>query len=167
MFTEALSPPPLAIDPLDAVEDFADRADIASRRVDERELHLTVPGLWRDALLWFVWRAEFQTIQMGAALDLKCAPPKTQAVSRLVALVNEHLWIGHFDLWSEDGSIVYRYGAVLPDGESLHAAQVEVLIRNAVEAYERFYPAFHHVVWADSDPERALEAAMFETAGNA
>ena len=167
MFIETISTTLRTSDPLEAVESYADRADIPCDRIDDGEIHLSIGGAWRDVLLWFVWRPDFRTIQIGAALDLKASPPKADAVSRLIALVNENLWIGHFDLWSEDGSIVYRHGVVLPEGAAFDQSQVEILIRNAVQAYERFYPAFNYVIWSGDSPQDAMTAAMFETAGSA
>ena len=37
----------------------------------------------------------------------------------------------------------------------------------AVTECERFYPAFQHVIWAGKTPSEAIEAAVFETAGEA
>ncbi|MEL7029243.1 MAG: YbjN domain-containing protein, partial [Pseudomonadota bacterium] len=88
MFAEALSSSVGAFDPLECVEQYANRADIPIRRVDDTELHLSIDGDGRDALLWFVWRPEFQTVQMGAALDLRASPRRTSAVARLIALVS-------------------------------------------------------------------------------
>ena len=153
--------------PLDVIEKAAFERDIPFDRVDSGEVHLNVKGGWRDAVLWFAWRPEFRTLQMGATLDLKAQSGKFDDASRLVALVNENLWIGHFDLWSDDGSIVYRHAVVLSRGCELEDEQVEVLIKNAIDAYERFYPAFNFLVWAGKSPREALDAALFETVGNA
>jgi hypothetical protein len=42
-----------------------------------------------------------------------------------------------------------------------------VLLSNALDACERYYPAFQFVVWAGEGAGEALEAAMFDTAGHA
>jgi hypothetical protein len=35
-------------------------------------------------------------------------------VYRLVAQINEQLWLGHFDVWLQEGLIMFRHG---PDAE--------------------------------------------------
>jgi hypothetical protein len=167
MSIELLKAPTPDIDPLEALEAVADDLALSVERVDDDELHVAMPGLWRDAGFWFTWRAELSTLQMGAPLDLKAPKGRINEVARLVAMINERLWIGHFDLWSEDNSIVFRNAAVLPADGRLDAGQAEILIKGAREAIDRFLPAFNYLIWGGKSPEEALDASMFETAGNA
>lgn len=155
------------IDPLEALEAVADELALSVERVDADELHVAIPGLWRDAGFWFTWRPELSTLQMGAPLDLKAPAGRLNDMARLVAMVNERLWIGHFDLWTEDSSIVFRNAAVLPADGRLDEAQAEILIKGAREAIDRFLPAFNYLIWGGKTPQEALDASMFETAGNA
>ena len=41
------------------------------------------------------------------------------------------------------------------------------MLAAAREAGERFYPAFHFLVWGGKSAQEAAAAAMFETAGEA
>ena len=154
-------------DPLDSLEAVAGLLEIESERVDEAELHIAVPGAWREAGVWFTWRPELSTIQMGAPLDIKVPDNRVAEAARLITLVNERLWIGHFDLWSDEKSIVYRNAVVLPEAGAIDNVQAQCLISGASEAIDRFFPAFNYLVWGGKSPEEALEASMFETAGNA
>ncbi|MDZ7627215.1 MAG: YbjN domain-containing protein [Parvularculaceae bacterium] len=167
MSIELLNTPSPEVDPLEALEAVADELALSVERVDADELHVAMPGLWRDAGFWFTWRPELSTLQMGAPLDLKAPKGRLNEVARLVAMVNERLWIGHFDLWSDDSSIVFRNAAVLPSDGRLDQGQAEILIKGAREAIDRFLPAFNYLIWGGKTPQEALEASMFETAGNA
>ncbi len=167
MSIELLKAPTREADPLEALELVADGMALSVERVDDDELHLAVPGMWRDAGFWFTWRPELSTLQMGAPLDLKAPGNRLNEVARLVAMVNERLWIGHFDLWSDDNSIVFRNAAVLPANGSLDRMQAECLIKGAKEAIDRFLPAFNFLIWGGKSAEDALQASLFETAGNA
>jgi hypothetical protein len=40
-------------------------------------------------------------------------------------------------------------------------------LENAVSAAERYYPAFQFVIWAGKSAREAMDAALFETAGEA
>lgn len=155
------------IDPLEALEAVADELALSVERVDADELHVAIPGLWRDAGFWFTWRPELSTLQMGAPLDLKAPQGRLNDMARLIAMVNERLWIGHFDLWTDDSSIVFRNAAVLPADGRLDTGQAEILIKGAREAIDRFLPAFNYLIWGGKTPQEALDASMFETAGNA
>ncbi len=167
MSFELLETPTPSADPLDALEAVAGFLDIESERIDDAELHLAVPGAWRDAGVWFTWRPELSTLQMGAPLDLKVPPGRFLEAARLVAMVNERLWIGHFDLWSDDGAIIFRNSIVLPETGALDRTQAQILIRGAGEAIDRFFPAFNYMLWGGKTAEEALAASLFETAGNA
>jgi hypothetical protein len=155
------------VDPLESVEAAAAALSYDVERVDAAELHLSVPGVWRESGLWFTWRSEVSTLQMGAPLDLKAPASRVLEACRLVALVNERLWIGHFDLWSDDLAFIYRNAIVLPESGALDRVQARCLIEGAGEAIDRFFPAFNYFVWGGRTPEDALEASLFETQGSA
>jgi hypothetical protein len=167
MSIELLNAPSPVADPLDAIEAVADALELDVERVDQAELHLAMPGAWRDAGVWFTWRPELSTLQLGAPLNLKAPEGRIVEAAQLVAMVNERLWVGHFDLWSEDRSIVYRNAMVLPESGALDAEQAQRLIRATSEAIDRFLPAFNFFVWGGKSPDDALRASLFETVGNA
>lgn len=167
MSIDVLEHPTRLADPLDVLEAVAAHAEMDAERVDRSELHINVAGSWRDLAVWFAWRPDLNTLQLGAPLELKVPDGKLADACRLLALVNERVWIGHFDLWSDDNGIVYRHGLVLSDGTDIDKVQAECLIRGAAEAFDRFFPAFNFLIWGGKSPEEALEASLFETVGNA
>lgn len=161
-----LSPEKLA-DPLDALETAAIGLECDVERVGERELHVMLPSVWRDIGLWFTWRPELATLQIGAPLDLKAPMARLAETSQLITMVNERVWVGHFDLWTDDNSIVFRNAAILPPHGALDPAQAEALIKSVSEAIDRFFPAFNFLIWGGKEPADALQSSMFETAGTA
>lgn len=154
-------------DPLETFEYTARRSDMEAERVDDTELHVSLSGSWREVVIWFAWRIEAQVVQVATPLEMRVPKARAAEVHRLLSMINERLWLGHFDIWQEDGSIVYRNAVVLPEGQALESSQAEIVIRGALDAFERFYPAFNYVVWGDKTSEEALEAAICETAGRA
>jgi hypothetical protein len=87
-------------------------------------------------------------------------------VYRLVAQINEQLWLGHFDVWKDEALVMYRHGLVL-NGAVATTGQCEALLRAALEACERYYQAFQFVVWAGRESREALASSMFQTEGQA
>jgi len=155
------------IDPIDMIETLARASDMEAERVDDTEVHVCLTGSWRDVSLWFSWREEMQVLQVGAPLEMRVPDARSAEVFKLLALVNERLWIGHFDLWGEDGGIVYRNGAVLSEGQGMAPGQAEILLRGAMDAFEQFYPAFNYVIWGGKTAKEALAACILEPAGTA
>jgi len=167
MSIELIATPSSVKDPLDALERAAVGLEFEMERVGDGELHVALPGVWRDIGLWFTWRPELSTLQMGAPLDLKAPAGRLCDAAHLVTMVNERLWVGHFDLWADDNGIVYRNAAVLPANGALDKGQARALIHAVSEAVDRFYPAFNFFIWGGKDPDDALKSSLFETAGSA
>ena len=154
MSIELVEQPTPVSDPLESLAAVAGALEIEAERVDDAELHLAMPGAWRDAGLWFTWRPELSTVQMGAPLDIKVPEGRFNDAARLVAMVNERLWIGHFDLWSEDSTIVFRNAIILPEDGALDTVQAQCLIKGAGEAIDRFFPAFNFLIWGGKSSAR-------------
>jgi hypothetical protein len=99
--------------------------------------------------------------------DIRVSDDKRAAATELLAQVNEQIWLGHFDVWSKGGVLVYRNGAMLGGEGLLGLDQAQALIETAVEECDRFYPAFQFVLWGDKSPADALESALVDAAGEA
>ena len=98
---------------------------------------------------------------------MKVPERRRDEVQRLTSLVNEQMWIGHFDLWTQDGLIMFRHALVLAGGAEAGNQQCQALLSSALESCEGYFPAFQFVVWAGKPARQALDAAMFETSGEA
>lgn len=153
--------------PLDLLEQVADIKNWAFDRSHEQELNLAVVGEWRDYQISLNWRDDFCGLHMASALDIRVPAAKRAAMRDLLSLINEQLWSGHFDMWSEDGTILFRDTLLLCGGAAATPEQCEALLRLAVEACDRYYPAFNFVMWAGRTPQDAMAAALFETHGTA
>lgn len=153
--------------PLDRVERLAARRDWALDRSDDDEVTLLVSSPYSDLHVALNWRADLETLHVAASFDVKVPAARRDEAARLIALINEQLMHGHFDLWRSDGSIVFRNNLVLAGGAEANDAQCEMLIRLAAENCQRFFPAVQFVVWAGRKAEDAIECSLFETVGEA
>ena len=116
-----------------------------------------------------MWRPEDQVLQFLAFPDIKVAQEKRTAIYEALGLINEQLWLGHFEMWSGSGLIVFRHATILDarEGEGLSLEQAESIAEAALEECERFYPVFQFVLWGGKSPGEAISAALIETAGEA
>jgi hypothetical protein len=153
--------------PIDLVEEIVIANDWAHDRASEEELIAEISGRWCDYRLYFVWQEEICAMHFSCGFDMKVPKGRRHAIYELLALANEKLWLGHFDLSSEDGSPAFRHAVLLRGVSAASAEQVEDLVDIALSECERFYPAFQFVVWRGQSPAEALAAAMIDPVGEA
>ena len=154
------------LNPVDLIEQVASAHEWACERTNEDELTLNVAGTWADYHVSLNWRNDLESLHIACAFDFKVPDNRLSEVYRLIAQINEQLWLGHFDIWSNEGLIMFRHGLML-NGTIATPSQCEALLRAGLEACERYYQAFQFVVWAGKDSRTALTSTMFETHGQA
>lgn len=155
--------------PIDMLETYYAAHGWSHERHDE-EIVATVKGSWTEYELRALWRDEDRVLQFLAFPDVKVAEDRRTAIYETIGLVNEQLWLGHFELWSSSGILLYRHAAMIDgddDEATLSLAGCETLVENAIDECERFYPVFQFVLWGGKSPRDALAAAMVETQGEA
>ena len=153
--------------PVDIIERLAALHNWTFDRDEEDEISIAVSGGWADYNIAFTWLQDMEALHVACAFDLKVPAPRRAEVLSLVALINEQMWIGHFDIWPSDGVIMFRHALLLAGGAELNGRQCESVLTAAVLACERYYQAFQFVVWAGKTGREALDTAMIETRGEA
>jgi len=153
--------------PLAVVEHMAIRNDWPFERMVDDEIALVVAGAWTNYQISFTWMSEIRVLHFACAFDMKMPDGRRSEVQQLIAGINEQLWIGHFDVWSSTGTVMFRHAALLVGGVSTSGQQCEAVIGSALDTCERYYPAFQFVVWAGKSAREAMDAVMFETSGQA
>jgi hypothetical protein len=152
--------------PLDMLERSVEDNGWPFERSGPDELNLSVAGRWCDHHFSFNWREDLQSLHLSSAFDMRVDPSRRRDVADLLMFVNAKLWIGHFDLLQEDGTLIYRHAMIFPEARA-SAMQCEALLNLAVEACEYYYPAFQFVLWGGKTAEEAIAASVLECAGQA
>ena len=155
------------VNPVDVVERMASTNNWSFARASEDEVTLVIGGKWTDYQVSFTWMGDIEALHLAGAFDLKVPPARRNEVMELAAKVNEQLWIGHFDLWFNDGLVMFRHALVLTGGASASGPQCESVLSAALDACEQYFQTFQFVVWAGKSAAEALEATMFQTSGEA
>ena len=153
--------------PLQVVEDVASVNSWAFERSGDDEITILVKGRWTDYQVCFTWMRDIEALHLACTFDMKIPEARKIEAQRLVALINEQLWVGHFDQWSQSGLVMYRMALMLTGGIEATALQCEAMLASATDACERYYPALQFVVWAGKSAREAMDAAMFDTSGEA
>ncbi len=135
--------------------------------VSDDEISGEIQGSWANYQLRGIWREEDRVLQLLCLPDVRVPSGKRAVVFELLAMVNEQLWLGHFDIWSNGGVLLYRHGMMLGDDGLLSLSQAQAVVETAVEECDRFYPAFQFVLWGDKTPADALDSALVDAAGEA
>ena len=73
-----------------------------------------VPALWRD---------EDSVIQFLAFPDIRVTDERRAAIYEAIGLINEQIWVGHFELWSSSGILLYRHAAMIEGEGGDHVAR--------------------------------------------
>jgi len=115
--------------PIDLVEEIVVANDWAHDRASEEEMIVEISGRWCDYRLYFLWQEELSALHFSCGFDMKVPKRRRGPLYELLALANERLWLGHFDLAAGDASpavdrgVAWLVDTQRPDGtwdESRH-----------------------------------------------
>ncbi len=158
---------PGAHDPLTLVELIATQKRWANERLSETEMMIQVPGAWAMYHMYFVWQEKLSALQFCCQFDFRVPNPNRADVHTLLTMINERLWLGHFDLNTDEQTPMFRHNLLMRSGEQANAQQIEDVMGIAAAECDRFYPAFQFVLWGNRSPEDAIGAALIHTNGRA
>ena len=155
--------------PIDMLEQYFAAHGWTHERVGDDEIVATTDGSWTKYELRAVWREDDRVLQFLAFPEIKVAADKRAEMYETLGLINEQLWLGHFELWSTSGIVLFRHAALLEasDEAQLSLDQAELLVETAIDECERFYPVFQFVLWGGKSPTEAIAASLIETRGEA
>ena len=152
---------------LDLIEDYLETNSWIHEREEDEAVQCIVPSRWGEMGGLFALRMEPPAVHFSVTLDVKPQIGKRAQIAELVMMMNERLWLGHFDYWIEEGVIIFRHAIPMLERDCPSGGEVRSLMAAAVDAIDRFVPAFNFVVWAGKAPREAIDAALFETQGEA
>lgn len=156
-----------AAHPIDIIEQIAVANDWPHDRQCDEEIVIDVAGQWADYRLFFTWLDHISAMHFACAFELNIPDSRRGAIYELLAKINEGLSVGHFDLWADRGLPVFRAALLLRGIGGATVEQLEDLVDIGLTESEKFYPAFQYVTWGGKSPDQAVDAALFETVGEA
>ena len=155
------------INPLDVVERLASVNDWSFERASDDEITILVTGKWTDYQVSYTWMCDIEALHLACAFDLK-VPERRRAEVQRADLADQRADVGrpfrsvdqgrHRDVPPRAGAGGRRRGL----RQAMRGAA-----RHRARRLRALFPAFQFVVWAGKSAREALDAAMFETSGEA
>lgn len=155
------------VHPIDIAETLAEQRSWDFDRIADDQIAMAIAGTWRTYSVTLAWSTQEQSLRLICAFEMQPPKKRLSALYTAMALANDRCWSGAFVLWPQQKLMAYRYSLNLKGGAQATDGQVNDLVRAAVAACERFYPAFQLVAWGGESPEKALGIAMAEAYGRA
>lgn len=163
----SVEPTAYTANPLDILEEIVSANDWAFDRASNDEMLVEVAGRWCNYRMFFFWQDDVSAMQFSCQFDMKVPASRRSAVCELLAMVNERLWLGHFDVDSEEKSPMFRHTTLLRGAQGASVEQLEDLVDIALTECERFYPAFQFCIRAGKSAAEAVSAAILDTVAEA
>lgn len=158
----------VSTDPLETVEAVLGSDErFRSERADDGDIHFSFKCSYGETVGYFSLREELPALLFTLGFDLQAPVSRRNEAVRLAGLINENLWLGHFDVWSDDGTIIFRHAMPMIGRDEISVGEVQAMLAAALDAADRFQPAFHFLILGGMSAEDASQAALFETAGEA
>ena len=153
--------------PIDFIEHIIHLKKWSFSRATDDELVADISSHWCQYRLYFAWSEQIRAINFTVTFDLKFPFSSLNAIHELLALINEKLWIGHFDITSKNGILAFRHTLLVPQKDEILYSQLEELVDIAIYECEKYYPAFQLVLFEDSQPKDALKLCAIDVLGRA
>jgi len=158
----------ITTDPLETVEAVLSSDErFRSERADDGDIHFSFKCSYGETVGYFSLREELPALLFTLGFDLQAPVSRRHEAVRLAGLINENLWLGHFDVWSDDGTIIFRHAMPMIGRDEISVGEIQAMLAAALDAADRFQPAFHFLILGGMSAEDASQAALFETAGEA
>ena len=155
------------LNPVDMIEYVASNNDWSFERLGEDEIAMSIEGRWSDYHVSFSWMEDFEALHLACAFDVDVTDSRVNEVVKLLFLVNGQILMGHFDLWQQEGVVIFRQSLLLAGGAEPTNQQVEVLLSSALETCELYFQAFQFVLQSGMGARSAIDTVLFETVGEA
>ena len=131
--------PSYGSNPVDLVEQIASLNNWYFERSDKDEISFFISGESVDYQASFQWIDDIGVLHLACAFDVIVPEHQRDEMIKLLAFINQQMWVGHFDLWPDEGLVMYRHALLLAGGAEANTEQCKALLRNAVEAIERWF----------------------------
>ena len=153
--------------PIDLLEEIISSKRWYFTRSANDELVAEISSKFCSYRMYFAWSEKINAINFTITFDLKFSTITSKSIYELLALINEKLWIGHFDITSKSGIPAFRHTVLVNDKTEISHNILEDLVDIAIYECEKYYPAFELLLFEEIKPSEALKLSSIEVLGRA
>lgn len=157
----------LLLNPIDIVEDVIHEKKWSFSRAADHELVAEISSQWCAYRLYFSWSENINALSLSITFDIRFPEIKLNEAYELLGLINENLWIGHFDITSRNGIPAFRHTILSSSETEILHKKFEDLVDIAIYECEKFYPSFQQVLFENTSPKEAIKFSNFDIIGRA
>ncbi len=157
----------LLLNPIDIVEDVIHEKKWSFSRAADHELVAEIASQWCAYRLYFSWSENINALSLSITFDIRFPEIKLNEAYELLGLINENLWIGHFDITSRNGIPAFRHTILSSSETEILHKKFEDLVDIAIYECEKFYPSFQQVLFENTSPKEAIKFSNFDIIGRA
>ncbi len=157
----------MILNPIDIVEDVIYQKKWNFSRSADHELVAEISSQWCAYRLYFTWSENINALSLTITFDIRFPETKLKKAYELLGLINENMWIGHFDITSKNGIPAFRHTLLSNNETEILHKKCEDLVDIGICECEKFYPSFQQVLFEDVTPSEAIEFSKFEIIGRA
>lgn len=153
---------------LETVEEYLHAQNWRFMRPSDEEIYVELKGSAGNYRLFFLWDDQTASLQLCCELDVTLADGRACELYKLMAEINNRLWLGHFDFTHDEGRLTpcFRYtGLYRGMPESAASQMVDDLIQLAVTECDRTRQAF--VLMGDHEEQSSPELVQLALAAPA
>ncbi|MCK4945861.1 MAG: YbjN domain-containing protein [Alphaproteobacteria bacterium] len=154
--------------PINMVEYLIESKGWKFSRHDEEAISIVIPGQKASFDVSIEWQEEFSALLFACSIPLEIADANYDMAAKALEQINQNLWLGHFDLSDKKKFPTFRHTLLLrmiPAGIAVDI--VADVFDVAVAECNRFYTTFQLAQAGDIRLHDDLNAAVFETIGEA
>ena len=153
--------------PLDTIEEMVVDNSWPHNRVNENILYVEISGQWCDYFLSLAWSQDSNLLQYACTYNMNVPRDKHDYLYNLINKINCDLCFGHFELWSDDGWIIYRNSFSANNDKNVEEDQILQIFSHSIFECDKYYPAFQFLIFEGKSPKEAIAASMLKTIGDA
>lgn len=154
--------------PLDLVEELAESKGWAYVRHDDGAINIVLPGQKAKYDVSMEWQEEFSALLIACSVPLAIQETHYDVAAEALEKINQNLWLGHFDLSNRGKFPTFRHTLLLRMIPAGIAVDLVADVFDIAQAEcNRFYSTFQLAQAGDMRLHDDLDAAVFETVGEA
>ena len=157
----------LLVNPIDIIEDVIYQKKWSFSRAADHELVAEISSQWCLYRLYFTWSEKINALSLSITFDIRFPQTQFKKAYELLGLINENLWIGHFDITSRNGIPAFRHTILSSSENEILHKKFEDLVDIGIYECEKFYPCFQQILFEESSAKEAIKLSSFEIIGRA